>query len=196
MKKNVRTILGGLFAVALLAGFVSCSNSTGSDDADAGTGSGKGGVQIVLSKTSILSGIQAGNDVWGSGTTTTQNTDGTYNVVAAGVGQGGWGGNIAAIPVCFGAGDLTGYSHIVLEADLSNFTLNEDNDDYPPIELKLANDNDSKAKIFNATKLFANEKAEIDISSVNFLDEVTKIQFAIRGSGSIILKDISKVKTE
>ena len=31
MKKNVRTILGGLFAAVLLAGFVSCSNSTGSD---------------------------------------------------------------------------------------------------------------------------------------------------------------------
>lgn len=31
MKKNVRKFLGGLFAVALLAGFVSCSNSTGSD---------------------------------------------------------------------------------------------------------------------------------------------------------------------
>ena len=187
MKKNVRTILGGLLAAALLAGFASCSNSTGSDsDVE----------PVELVKTSIIEGIQDGNDVWGSGTSTSRKSNGTYSVIAAGAGQGGWGGNIAAIPVCFGAGDLTGYTHIVLEADLLGFTLNADNDEYPPIELKLANDDDSKTKIINATKLFANEKAEIDITSVNFLDEVSKIQFAIRGSGSIILKDISKAKAE
>ncbi len=190
MKKNVKSILTGLVAAALLAGLSSCSNgssdNTGNDDI----------VQSITFEetTSILEGIQDGDNVWGSGTKTTKNSDNTYKVVAAGAGQGGWGGNIAAIPVCFGAGDLTGYTHIIIEADISNFTLNADNDKYPPVELKLANADDSKTKIINATSLFKNQKATIAISSVDFLDDVTKIMFSFRGSGSLILKDISKAK--
>ena len=148
----------------------------------------------TLTKTSILGGIQSGENVWGSGTTTTQNDDGTYTVLAAGAGEGGWGGNIAAIPVCFGAGDLAGFTHIVFEADLSAFTLNEENPEYPSIELKIANADDSESKTISATALFSNGKAEIPLTEFNFLDEATKIQFAIRGSGKIILKDISKAK--
>ena len=154
----------------------------------------------ALTKTSILvsstegKGIQTGDDVWGSGSSTTKNENGTYNVVGAGAGAGGWGGNIAAIPVLLTAGDLTGFTHIVFEADLSNFTLNDNNDDYPPIELKVANDDDSKTKTINATTLFANGKAEIPLASINFLNEVSKVQFSIRGSGSFTLNDISKAK--
>ena len=189
MKKNVKSILTGFVAAALLAGLSSCSNgssdNTGKDDI----------VQTITFEetTSILEGIQDGDNVWGSGTKTTKNSDNTYKVVAAGAGQGDWGGNIAAIPVCFGAGDLTGYTYIIIEADISSFTLNADNDEYPPIELKLETEN-SQSKIINATSLLKNQKATIAISSVDFLDDVTKIMFSFRGSGSLILKDISKAK--
>ena len=148
----------------------------------------------TLTKTSILSGIQTGDDVWGSGTKTTQNSNGTYNVIAAGAGEGSWGGNIAGVPVCFNADGLTGFTHIILEADLSTFTLNENNDQYPPIELKVANVDDSKTKIINATALFNNGKAEIPLSTVDFLSEATKIQFSFRGTGSLTVSDISKAK--
>ena len=148
----------------------------------------------TLTKTSILGGIQSGENVWGSGTTTTQNEDGTYTVVAAGAREGDWGGNIAAIPVCFGAGDLNEFTHIVLEADLTAFTLNEENPEYPSIELKIANADDSESKTISATTLFSNGKAEIPLTGFDFLDKATKIQFSIRGSGTITLKDISKAK--
>ena len=155
----------------------------------------------TLTKTSILSGIQAGTDVWGSGTNTTANDNGTYNVVADidrsaipdNDPQKKWGGNIAAVPVCFGAGDLTGFTHIVLEADLTTFTIN-DSQEYAGIELKVANDNDSKTKVIRATELFNNGKAEISLSEVDFLAEATKVMFSFRGTGSLTVKDISKAK--
>lgn len=149
----------------------------------------------ALTKTSILSGIQAGDNVWGSGTKTTQNSNGTYNVIAAGANEGGWGGNIAAVPVCFAAGDLTGFTHIVLEADLSTFNLGG-SDEYPGIELKVAkgeNENEVN-KIINATTLFNNGKAEISLSSVDFLDTAEKIIISFRGTGSLTVNDISKAK--
>ena len=108
--------------------------------------------------------------------------------------EGDWGGNIAAIPVCFGAGDLNEFTHIVLEADLTAFTLNEENPEYPSIELKIANADDSESKTISATTLFSNGKAEIPLTGFDFLDKATKIQFSIRGSGTITLKDISKAK--
>lgn len=154
----------------------------------------------TLTKTSILSGIQSGDDVWGSGTKTTQNSNGTYNVIAdidrsaiTDPDQKKWGGNIAAVPVCFGAGDLTGFTHIVLEADLTTFTIN-DSQEYAGIELKVANDNDSKTKVIRATELFNNGKAEISISEVDFLAEATKVMFSFRGTGTLTVKDISKAK--
>lgn len=149
----------------------------------------------TLTKTSILSGIQSGDNVWGSGTKTTQNSNGTYNVIAAGANEGGWGGNIAAVPVCFAAGDLTGFTHIVLEADLSTFNLGG-SDEYPGIELKVAkgeNENEVN-KIINATTLFNNGKAEISLSSVDFLDTAEKIIISFRGTGSLTVNDISKAK--
>lgn len=194
MKKIFRNVVAAFAAVMLVSAFASCSDSDDGDDKKQETPATPATPEVTLTKTSILSGIQAGDDVWGSGTKTTANADGTYTVVGAGEGQGGWGGNIAAIPVCFGAGDLTGFTHIVLEMDASAFTFNADNDQYPPIELKLANDNDSKTKVINATSLFKNGVAEISISSVDFLAEVTKVQFSLRGKGSVTLKDISKAK--
>ena len=190
MKKIIRNLAAVFAAVALVSAFASCKSNDDDDDKQPAAAA----PAVTLTKTSILSGIQSGDDVWGSGTKTTANADGTYTVVGAGEGQGGWGGNIAAIPVCFGAGDLTGFTHIVLEMDASAFTFNADNDQYPPIELKLANDNDSKTKVINATSLFKNGVAEISISSVDFLAEVTKVQFSLRGKGSVTLKDISKAK--
>lgn len=148
---------------------------------------------VTLAKTSIIGGIETGDNVWGSGTKTTQNSNGTYNVIAAGAGEGSWGGNIAAVPVCFGAGDLTGFTHIVLEADLSTFNLGG-SDEYPGIELKVANADDTKTKVINATNLFNNGKAEISLSTVDFLAEATKIQFSFRGTGSLTVNDISKAK--
>ncbi len=148
---------------------------------------------VTLAKTSIIGGIETGDNVWGSGTKTTQNSNGTYNVIAAGAGEGSWGGNIAAVPVCFGAGDLTGFTHIVLEADLTTFNLGG-SDEYPGIELKVANADDTKTKVINATNLFNNGKAEISLSTVDFLAEATKIQFSFRGTGSLTVNDISKAK--
>ncbi|MBR0496559.1 MAG: hypothetical protein IJJ71_10345 [Treponema sp.] len=134
----------------------------------------EGATAQALTKTSIISGIEAGDDVWGSGTKTTANANGTYTVVAAGAGEGGWGGNIAAIPVCFTAGDLTGFTHIVLEMDAANFSFG-DSADYAAIELKVANADDSKTKVINATSLFSNGIAEIPLASCDFLSEATKV---------------------
>lgn len=153
----------------------------------------EGATAQALTKTSIISGIETGDDVWGSGTKTTANANGTYTVVAAGAGEGGWGGNIAAIPVCFTAGDLTGFTHIVLEMDAANFTFGG-SADYAAIELKVANADDSKTKVINATSLFSNGVAEIPLASCDFLSEATKVQFSLRGTGSVILKGISKAK--
>lgn len=167
------------------------ANNSGDQSDDSGD------KEVKLTKTSILNGIQSGENVWGSGTNITENSDGTYTVVAAGDGEGGWGGKIAAIPVCFNAGDLTGFTYIVLEVDDSNFTLNEDNltnEEYPAVELKLLNADDTKSKMINSTSLLKNGVAEIPLASVDFLDEVAKIQFAIRGTGTVIVKNISKAK--
>ena len=153
----------------------------------------EGATAQALTKTSIISGIEAGENVWGSGTNTTLNANGTYTVVAAGAGEGSWGGNIAAIPVQFSAGDLTGFTHIVLEMDAANFTFGG-SADYAAIELKVANADDSKTKVINATSLFSNGVAEIPLASCDFLSEATKVQFSLRGTGSVILKGISKAK--
>ncbi len=149
----------------------------------------------TLEKTSIIAGIQAGENVWGSGTDTAQNPDGTYTVKAAGEGEGGWGGKIAAVPVMVSAGDLDGFTHVVVEADFAGFEFSADSEDYPSIELKFSND-DTKSKVIAATSFYKEDvkTAEIPLEGLDFASEVTKIMVSFRGTGSLKLSDISKAK--
>ncbi|MCR4631537.1 MAG: hypothetical protein K5786_07880 [Treponema sp.] len=165
------------------------------DDANNSGDQGDEDEEVKLTKTSILDKIQAGDDVWGSGTKTTANSDGTYTVVAAGAGEGGWGGEIAAIPVQFDAGTLTGFTHIVVELDSTGFTFKDDNEEYPAFELKVEEGaGGSKSKMINATSLYKDGVAEISLSSVDFLDTAKQFIISLRGTGTVIVKDISKAK--
>lgn len=153
--------------------------------------------ETSLELTSIIGGIQDGEDVWGSGTKTVKEADGSYTVTAAGEGEGGWGGKIAAVPVCFDAGALVGFSHIVAEVDLGEFTLKVENNEYPEIELKITDDDsDEKTKVINATKLYKDKKIEVSLADVNddILKSATKIMFSFRGTGTLKITNIYKAK--
>ena len=176
----------------------------GNDGGNKSGGSNQGGgnndgnqTGSSLELTSIIEGIVSGENVWDSGTKTVKEADGSYTVTAAGEGVGTWGGKIAAIPVQISAGDLVGFSHIVVtEVDISGFTLNEDSEEHPAIELKIANDDDKKVKVINVTKLLKNNKIEIPLADVgeDILKDASKVMLNLRGTGTVKIKDISKAK--
>ena len=145
-----------------------------------------------LDLTSIIEGIVSGDDVWGSGTKTVKESDGSYTVTAAGEGEGSWGGNIAAIPVTFEAGDLDGYEYIVVDGvDISKFTLNDDSEQYPAIELKIGDD-----EIINATKNLLDDTILISIAKVDAVKNASQIMLSFRGTGTVKIQDISKAKVK
>lgn len=146
----------------------------------------------ALTKTSILSSVQTGENVWGSGTSIV--ASGSEFTVTAGTGWDPSGS--ATIPVTIAAGDLVGFTHVVIEIDVSAMTLRDDSAEYPQMEVIFKNDDDSKAKTLNVTSMYDATKKEIvvPISSVDFLSEVTKFQIGFRGTGSATLKDVSKAK--
>lgn len=187
---------------ALIAGLclTACNWSDENPFADAPAGTPQGGTPQggqFDTKTSILSGLDGcvGANVWGSGSDLEKLANGTYKSTAN-TAESEWGKNLCVFPVCFGAGDLDTFTHVLLEADISKFELGEGTEEYPAIELKVANDNDSKAKVINVKPLFANGKAEIPLSSVDFLAEATKIMFTFRGTGAgyVIISAVSKAK--
>ena len=101
------------------------------------------------------------------------------------------------MPVCFGAGDLVGFTHVVVELDVSGFTLRDGDDEYPSFELKVEGaEGSGLAKVINGTPNFDSEKgiAEIPLSSVDFLDKAEKFTLNVRGTGTIVLKNIYTAK--
>lgn len=146
----------------------------------------------ALTKTSILSGVQTGENVWGSGTNIV--ASGSEFTVTAGTGWDSSGS--ATIPVIVAAGDLVGFTHIVIEIDVSAMALRDDSAEYPQMEVIFKSDDDSKSKTLNVTSMYDATKKEIvvPISSVDFLSKVTKFQIGFRGTGSATLKDVSKAK--
>ena len=145
-----------------------------------------------LTKTSIIGGLEKGNDVWGSGTKTVDNGDGTYTVTD---GKGWDASGMATMPVCFTAGALNGFTHVVVELDATGFEFRDGSDEYPSFELKVEDDTEAKnAKVINATALFKDGVAVIPLETVTFLDTASKCTVNLRGTGSVTLKGIYKAK--
>ncbi|WP_296320957.1 hypothetical protein [Treponema sp. UBA3813] len=201
MKKLVRNLTGSFVALLLLAGMFSCSNGDDLDTDDpfveaniinpANKGGGAQNPESSgLTKESIISGIQSDDNVWGSGTKITKND--TYTVTH---GTGWDPSGMATIPVCFTKGDLSGYTHIVVELDTKDFIFRDGSDEYPSFELKVEDEN-KNSKVINATNMFNKEKgvAEIPLASVDFLDTASQCTVNLRGTGKVIFKGIYKAK--
>lgn len=144
-----------------------------------------------MTKTSIFEKVQASDDVWGSGSKIVL-SNGKATVTCAGEGEGSWGGKIGATPLILNPGDLAGYTHIVIEADISNFTENKDRGSENLFDLKIEDTNNTEAKVIPFT--FADGKAEIPLKDVDFLSTANQILFSFRGTGDIVINDISKAK--
>ena len=143
-------------------------------------------------KDNVIGGLQAGDNVWGSGTKTEDNGDGTYTVTHG----TGWDvKGMASMPVCFGAGELNGYSYIIAEFDLSTFTLREGDDEYPSVELKVEGaEGSGLAKTINGTACHNNGTFTIPLASVDFLNAAEKFTLNLRGTGTLKLKKVEKAK--
>ena len=165
------------------------------EDEGTGESGGSGSASVGddgLTKTSIIGGLEKGNDVWGSGTKTVDNGDGTYTVTD---GKGWDALGMATMPVCFTAGALNGFTHVVVELDATNFTFRDGSDEYPSFELKVEDDTEAKnAKVINATALFKDGVAVIPLETVTFLDTASKCTVNLRGTGSVTLKGIYRAK--
>ena len=167
------------------------ANNSGDQSDDSGN------KEVKLTKTSILDEIQSGENVWGSGTKITRNENGTYTATS---GTGWDASGMASIPTCFNAGALVGYTHIVVELDTTNFNFRDDSEQWPSYELKVEKPEssegagDSIAKTIGFTKLFKEGVAEIPLSSVDFLDTAKQVCVNLRGTGTVIVKNISKAK--
>ena len=143
-------------------------------------------------KVDVIGGLEKGDNVWGSGTKTEDNGDGTYTVTHG----TGWDSNgMASMPVRFGKGDLKGYSYIIAEFDLSTFTLREGDDEYPSVELKVEGaEGSGLAKTINGTTCHNNGTFTIPLASVNFFDDAEKFTLNLRGTGTLKLKKVEKAK--
>ncbi len=146
-----------------------------------------------MTKTSIFEKVQASNDVWGSGSKIVL-SNGKATVTCAGADEGGWGGKIGATPLILDAGDLAGYTHIVIEADISGFTENKERGGENLFDLKVEDTDTTNKKEKIIPFNFVDGKAEIPLETVDFLSTANQILFSFRGTGDIVITDISKAK--
>ena len=127
---------------------------------------------------SILTSIQKGDNVWGSGTNITG--DAAPYTVTPGT---GWDANgMASIPLC--CGSLEGFNYIIITIDTAQFNFRADSAEYPSFELKIEDpevkEGDTvthagKSQIFNATSCGNNGVYTVSISGLTFPTEVKQI---------------------
>lgn len=129
-------------------------------------------------------------DAWNSGTTITGTGPFTATPGTA------WDPNgMVSIPFSFDPGVLAGYTHLIIEADLSGITLNTGAE--IGVELKIQkNDDASGTKIFNITNEFKDGKVIVSLASVEFLADAKQFMISVRGSGSMKLIEVKKAKAK
>lgn len=129
-------------------------------------------------------------DAWNSGTTITGTGPFTATPGTA------WDPNgMVSIPFSFDPGVLAGYTHLIIEADLSGITLNTSAE--IGVELKIQkNDDESGTKIFNITNEFKDGKVIVSLASVGFLADAKQFMISVRGSGSMKLIEVKKAKAK
>lgn len=154
---------------------------------------------------SVLSAIQKGDNIWGSGTNVSEG-DAPYTVTSG----TGWDSNgMASIPFC--TGSLDGFNYILVEIDTTQFSFRDDFTDpetgkeCPSFELKIEKSavkdettqeviTPGKEKIINGTRTCVEGIYYIPISSCDFISEMNQFCLNLRGTGTLILKNVKKAK--
>ena len=186
MKKNVKKLFGSLLTLALLTGFYSCSNGSSNDLND--IENTQSSVTITYSE-SLLSALQTGNDVWGSGTNITGEAA-PYTVTSG----TGWDPNgMATMPFC--TGSLEGFNYILVEIDTSSFTFRDGDAKYPSFEVKVEfPDGQGDYVIIDATKYGKDGLYTIPLTEVSDTSAIQQFTLNLRGNGKIKLQDVKKAK--